>query len=132
MRMADKFRTVNGRQERWNEVRQEWQARPRLIVSTEQRSVARKLSEPTGAGAKLVECYEALGFSHDQAVIAAGIEKGVRSGNVNKAFDAGVKLGLFESAKLLGLSDAEAVYFANPDKAVNVSTSPFLEAAKKK
>src|SRR5438105_2972828 len=43
---------------------------------------------------KLVECYEAMGFSVAEARIAAGVDRAVRSKDVNRTFDAGVKLGM--------------------------------------
>lgn len=55
-----------------------------------------------------VESYRLLGLTEAEAKIAAGVEKGVRSKNLNK---------LFDSALALGLSEAEARVFANPELA---------------
>lgn len=53
---------------------------------------------------KAVECYEAMGLSPAAAKIAASLERGVQTNDVNRIFEAG----------LLGMSEAAAKIFADP------------------
>jgi hypothetical protein len=62
-----------------------------------------------------------MGLSEAEAVIAAGVDRSVASGDVNRAFNSGVELGLFEAAKALGLTEAEAKIFADPTSRVSSS-----------
>ena len=54
---------------------------------------------------KTQELYEALGLTPEQAKIAASLERGVVTGNVNRIFEAGLAMGM---------SVTEARLFANP------------------
>ena len=95
---------VTGKPEAWNELAKEWQSPEKFYggKAADQKS-------------KLVECYESLGLNGQEAKIAAGIERGIRTKNVNKVFDAALSLGL---------SEAEAKIFQNPDQA-RCNSMPF-------
>jgi hypothetical protein len=86
--------------ESWDERAKSWRTLRTDVSPTSK--TARKLQE---IAPKTIACYEAMGLLHADAVIAAGVERGVKTGNLNK---------LFESALALGLSEAEARIFANP------------------
>jgi hypothetical protein len=75
---------------------------------------------------KAVECYEAMGLPRKAAEIAASLERGVQTNDVNRIFEAGLALGF---------SEAQSKIFADPTVNPNpIPKSPFeqlLEEVKK-
>jgi hypothetical protein len=90
------------------ELEKERGAAARKVAELEQKvtDLRKKITPSEAKRMQLVEGFQAMGLTEAEAQIAAGIEESVKSGDVNRMFDAGLALGL---------SQKEAAIFADPN-----------------